>query len=154
MYSGGFEKRGDDEARFFGHTFVVIPDSGGVEFIGELKDGIPLKGALYDKEGSAIGAVTTKRRYVGERKDGERHGKGTSIDDDGSKYVGEWKDGKKHGQGTYTWANGDKYVGEYKDGKRHGQGTMTYADGGKYVGEFKDGRQHGQGTGRADLQYR
>jgi len=36
---------------------------------------------------------------------------------DGRKYVGEWKNGKKHGQGTYAFANGDKYVGEYKDGK-------------------------------------
>ncbi len=40
------------------------------------------------------------------------------------KYVGEFKDGKKHGQGTFTYANGDKYVGEFKDGyTKHGQGT-------------------------------
>ena len=39
----------------------------------------------------------------------------------GEKYVGEYKDGKKHGQGTYTYGKGkwegDKYVGEFKDGK-------------------------------------
>ena len=39
----------------------------------------------------------------------------------GDKYVGEYKDGKRHGQGTYTWADGDKYVGEWKDGKNLGR---------------------------------
>jgi len=42
----------------------------------------------------------------------------------GEKYVGEYKDGKKHGQGTFTSADGGKYVGEYKDGKMHGKGTL------------------------------
>jgi hypothetical protein len=38
--------------------------------------------------------------------------------ENGTKYMGEWKDGKKHGQGTYTNKVGEKYVGEYKDGRR------------------------------------
>ena len=67
----------------------------------------------------------------------------------GEKYVGEYKDGKKHGQGTYTYGKGkwegDKYVGEFKDGKHHGKGTYTFHDGGKYVGEWKDGIR-GNGT--------
>jgi len=54
-------------------------------------------------------------------------------------YVGEYKDGKKHGQGTYTWFDGGIYVGKWKDGKEHGQGTYTWSDGSKYVGEYKDG---------------
>ena len=32
---------------------------------------------------------------------------------DGDKYVGEWKDGKKHGQGTYTYASGKENKGYY-----------------------------------------
>ena len=40
----------------------------------------------------------------------------------GTKYIGEWKDGKKHGQGTYTYGKGnwegEKYAGEFKDGYR------------------------------------
>ena len=51
------------------------------------------------------------------------------IWENGSRYVGEWKDGKKHGQGTYTYANGDKYVGGWKKGLRHGKGTFTHANG-------------------------
>ena len=46
-----------------------------------------------------------------------------------SKYVGEYKDGVRHGQGTYTQPNGEKYVGEYKDGKHHGQGTYIWGKG-------------------------
>jgi hypothetical protein len=69
---------------------------------------------------------------------------------EGDKYLGEWKDGKRHGQGTYTYASGDKYAGEFKDGMMHGQGTYTYGlgewEGDKYVGEFKDDMMHGQGT--------
>ena len=29
------------------------------------------------------------------------------IWENGSRYVGEWKDGKKHGQGTYTSGKGE-----------------------------------------------
>ena len=56
-------------------------------------------------------------------------------------YVGEYKDGKKHGQGTYTWFDGGIYVGKWKDGKEHGQGTETWSSGSKYVGEWKDDKE-------------
>jgi len=36
---------------------------------------------------------------------------------DGSKYVGEMKDGKRHGKGTYTQDDGSVYEGDFKDGK-------------------------------------
>ena len=55
-------------------------------------------------------------------------------------YVGEYKDGKKHGQGTYTWFDGGIYVGKWKDGKKHGQGTETWSSGWKYVGEWREGK--------------
>ena len=85
-------------------------------------------------------------KYVGEVKDGIRHGKGTFTGTDGSKYVGEWKDNERHGkgEGIDIYDNG-KYVGEFKDGIRHGQGTYTWQDGAsfgdKFVGEFKDGKR-------------
>ena len=111
--------------------------------------------------------------YVGEKKDGKRHGQGKFKWSDGDKYVGEFKDGKRNGQGTYTWSGrsryigewkddkkdgqgtyiygkgklkGDKYVGEFRDGYRNGQGTFTWSDEGKYEGKWKDGKFHGQGT--------
>ena len=85
-------------------------------------------------------------KYVGEYKDGKRHGQGTFTHTDGGKFVGEWKDDKPNGQGTFTHYTGKKYVGEWKDGKPNGQGTTTFLDGSKYVGEYKDGRMNGQGT--------
>ena len=33
------------------------------------------------------------------------------------KYVGQFKDGKKHGKGIYDYADGCKYDGEWKDNK-------------------------------------
>jgi len=48
--------------------------------------------------------------------------KRTRIYPDGRKYIGEYKDYQKHGKGTLTWSRGllegDKYVGEFKDGKK------------------------------------
>ncbi|MDC0541111.1 GIY-YIG nuclease family protein [Paracoccaceae bacterium] len=78
--------------------------------------------------------------YVGEWKDGQKHGQGTETWPNGDQYVGEWKDGKENGQGTQTWPDGDQYVGEFKDGQKHGQGTLTFADGDQYVGGWKDGQ--------------
>jgi len=55
-------------------------------------------------------------------------------------YVGEYKDGKKHGKGRYTWSDGGIYVGNWKDGKEHGHGTYTSPSGRKYVGEWREGK--------------
>jgi hypothetical protein len=78
--------------------------------------------------------------YVGECKDGKRHGQGTLIyDETGRKYVGEWKDDKQHGQGTYTGPNGETYVGEFKNGLFHGRGTITRKDGKETIVTFKNG---------------
>ena len=56
-----------------------------------------------------------------------------------SKYVGEWREGKKHGQGTQTYLGGNKYVGQFKDDEYHGEGVKTYLDGAKEVGKFVEG---------------
>ena len=66
---------------------------------------------------------------------------GTELDpsNNGYKYVGEFKNGEKHGQGTETFADGYKYVGEFKNGEKHGQGTATFANGKKKSGLWKQG---------------
>jgi hypothetical protein len=51
-------------------------------------------------------------------------------------YLGEWKNGKRHGQGTFTWSDGTVFVGEWKEGKRT-EGTETNSDGYQYVGEWE-----------------
>jgi len=89
-------------------------------------------------------------KYMGEWKDGKKHGQGTFTYGkgkwEGDKYEGEFKDGYRNGQGTYTWSVGDKYVGKFKGDKPNGQGTYTWSDGRKYEGRFKDGKKHGRGT--------
>jgi len=85
-------------------------------------------------------------KYIGEYKDGKKHGQGTFISINGHKYVGEFKNNQMHGQGTFTYASGHKYVGDYINGEMHGEGTFTSADGTKYVGEFKNNQIHGHGT--------
>ena len=41
---------------------------------------------------------------------------GTQTYDGWGKYVGEWKDGKKHGQGTFTFADGRVLEGIFANG--------------------------------------
>ena len=59
---------------------------------------------------------------------------GTVAYASGNKYVGEFKDGKRHGKGAYTFTNGNKYVGEFKDDYFSGQGTFTLANGANCIG--------------------
>ena len=91
-----------------------------------------------------VGCTKDKGVYVGEGKDGKRHGQGTVTYSNGKKYVGEFKNGKKHGQGTQTWSDGDKYVGGFKENKRHGKGTYEFNQHGK--GDWNEGRRTGQGS--------
>ena len=93
----------------------------------------------------SLAGCADKGIYIGEKKDGKRHGQGELTFSDGSKYEGEFKDEKKHGQGTETYSDGSSYEGEWKDGKQDGKGTYTWS-GGKYVGEWKDGYKTGKGT--------
>ena len=53
------------------------------------------------------------------------------------KYVGEWKEGKKHGQVTRTSADGDKYVGEFKK-DRYWEGKL-YDENGILIATYSMG---------------
>ena len=73
------------------------------------------------------------------------HCVGTKTYANGNKYVGDWKDGKKHGQGILTYGlnsqfAGGRYAGEYKNGKGSGQGILTSADGKIEEGLFEKGK--------------
>merc|ERR1712166_326138 len=102
-----------------------------------------LKVQVYDQGKCTNASGST---YVGDWKDGKKHGQGAFTYADGETYVGGWKEDKKHGQGTCNWANGMTYVGERIYGKMHGHGTYTYVSGDTYVGDFEEDKKHGQGT--------
>lgn len=84
--------------------------------------------------------------YVGQFKDGLKHGKGKwkkSQEPNCNQYEGEYERDKKNGQGTFKWASGNKYTGGYKDDERDGFGEMIWVDGSIYKGEWRKGIQHG-----------
>ena len=116
------------------------------KYEGEIKNGKPDGFGILTYIDLVSCRPVCGKKYVGEFKDGLRHGQGTHTWSEGSMYVGEYKDGKRNGQGTMTYSSGNRYVGEWKDGKRNGQGIHTWSEGDKYVGEFKDGMRNGQGT--------
>ena len=53
-----------------------------------------------------------------------------------TKYVGDWKEGKKHGRGEFTSFSGNKFIGEWLDDKRHGEGIFYLSDGTIYEGRW------------------
>jgi len=74
------------------------------------------------------------------------NGKGTCIGTDGYKYVGEFKNGKRHGYGIRT--KGDiSYEGEWKEDMKHGMGILINRDKTmKFIGNFINNQQNGEGT--------
>jgi len=86
------------------------------------------------------------KRYVGEYRDGYRHGQGTMTYGgkyEGSIHEGQWRNGLMNGQGTFTTGNtGTKYVGGFKDGRFHGQGSL-YSSNGELLrsGEYVNGKR-------------
>ena len=104
--------------------------------------------------------------YDGEHADGAPEGRWTLRDArTRGVYVGELRDGRKHGRGEETWtappsgagpfadplvhAASCTYAGEYNNGDPHGTERIAAADGRSYEGEWAGGRRHG--TGRAVL---
>ena len=74
-------------------------------------------------------AKAPRVHYEGEKNQtGQPHGQ-TYNRVDGDKYVGEWKDGNRHGQGNEQLIDGSLYAGEFKNDKRYGLGTNTWASG-------------------------
>jgi hypothetical protein len=84
--------------------------------------------------------------YVGDFKNGLRHGKGVYEEKKaGRRYEGAWVMSQKDGKGVETFANGDTYTGEYVSDMFNGEGELV-SKGGKYKGAFKNGLKHGLGV--------
>ena len=61
-------------------------------------------------------------------------------------YMGQYKNGEKHGVGIFVWENGNIYQGQYKEGKVNGNGVMIYHDGSSYNGNWENDRANGRGV--------
>jgi hypothetical protein len=46
-----------------------------------------------------------------------------------ARYIGEFKNGNRHGRGKFTFANGNIYDGEWVDNAEHGLGKFTQTAG-------------------------
>ncbi len=53
-------------------------------------------------------------------------------------FVGDWKEGSKHGRGEYCLKDGCKYFGDWRDNKRQGKGVFVWSDGSVYDGEWEN----------------
>jgi hypothetical protein len=124
-----------------------------------------IEGNCLNGKGTMI--YYSSQKYIGEFKDGKRHGQGvlnlplgrvlkgtwrndeivmgTATFSDGTRYTGSWEFGYRQGKGELLYPDGRKYIGEFHAGNKHGQGTMIYPDGRVYTGEYKKGKRTGHG---------
>ena len=85
--------------------------------------------------------------YEGEwDKQGNKHGLGTLVTNDGSKIVGCFKGGFVEGLGRLIQSTGIVFEGEFKEGKLNGNGKIQREKGAKFDGELVDGKIHGKGA--------
>jgi hypothetical protein len=84
--------------------------------------------------------------YVGELREGQKHGCGSIYDLDGSSYVGQWKFGRYHGDGRLTYVDGAVYSGNFENGVRSGFGILKYPNGTKYAVQWHNDKKEGEGT--------
>ena len=76
---------------------------------------------------------------------GDEHGYGTFVWDNGDKYVGYFAYRKFSGQGTYYYASGAKYVGQWANDLKNGKGTMYFKNGNVYEGNWVNDKENGFG---------
>ena len=84
-------------------------------------------------------------KYLGQIKNGKKHGKGIMHYSDKTIYDGEWFNDLKNGQGTQTLPNGDRYEGNFKNNLMEGYGIYTYKNGRVYEGQFAKDTMEGKG---------
>jgi hypothetical protein len=92
----------------------------------------------YELENSAV--------YIGQWRNGLRHGRGKQIWNDGSVYEGYWKNNMASGKGRLIHADGDVFEGDWSNDKAHGKGKYTHLDGAIYEGDWIADKQNGQGV--------
>ena len=148
---------------------------GKLEYEGEYLFSKKYNGKGYDKNGNIIYELNNGNgkvieyyfnniiEYIGEYKNGKKHGKGKEYDIEGNiKFDGEYKDGIRwngilyKNKIGYELKNGKGYVkqymnnmlvyeGEYFNGKKDGKGKEYYDDKLIFEGEFLNGLKNGKG---------
>jgi len=108
------------------------------DYVGALKNNVPNGyGTLTFSSGEYVG-----RNYLGQFKNGKKHGQGKTSWPNGYSYTGSYRDGNMEGLGTVIWPNGSQYTGHFLDNKQHGQGKYTHPNGSTREGTFVNGNFH------------
>jgi len=89
--------------------------------------------------------VSSKYKYVGDFKNGLKHGYGTLSFTSGLWYQGEFESGMPHGKGTHKY-QGITITGIIVRGNFNGLGSIVYADGAQYIGNLKNNLPDGEGA--------
>ena len=83
--------------------------------------------------------------YTGEILNGQRHGKGTQIWNDGAKYEGSWKNDQTSGFGVFYHIDGDVYKGYWEHDQANGEGVYIGSDGRRFEGNWVNNVKEGYG---------
>lgn len=118
---------------------VADPELQGT-FVGQC-DGWGIANGYASVQGSAT--------YVGEFKDGKKHGYGVKTWKNGEQYIGQFDNDAKNGFGIYKWApqatryagdpkagSRDVYIGQFLNDQRNGDGAYEWASGDVYRGQW------------------
>ena len=84
-------------------------------------------------------------RYIGNKINGKKEGKGIYFYTNGCKYEGYFKNDKKNGVGIFYYNNGDKYEGNFEEGNYEGKGIFYFNNGDRYEGNFEKNKYSGKG---------
>ena len=84
-------------------------------------------------------------RFIGNKINGKKEGKGIYFYTNGCKYEGYFKNDKKNGTGIFYYNNGDKYEGNFEEGNYEGKGIFYFNNGDRYEGNFEKNKYSGKG---------
>lgn len=136
--SNGWEPNGEVEIFYSDGAYykgamtngVVIGTGDYQSAFDEIRSGHFHRGHLHGEKGYLHTAANDV--YMGRFKDGEIHGPGTFINEEGDVYEGTFEHGMRHGRGVYT-SSGDVdrsvagcYRGYYINNLKHGRGSVEY----------------------------
>ena len=134
LYCGWYDDKGNQEG-----LGMYLWDDGSC-YVGQWKNHDRHgEGCYYDENGK----LEYKGKYFNDKKVGDNSAHlwqeltfGVINYENGDKYVGELKDGKKHGQGLYLWINGGVWYGKWYGGKRDGYGIYISNSGNYSIGSW------------------